>query len=147
MVWGAISSTGRSRLVHIQGNLNAQRYIQEILRPEVLPLVAAPGAVFQQDNARPHTARLTMQFLAANNVNVLPWPSMSPDMNPIEHLWDVLDRRVRARVNAPANVRELFQALQVEWAAIPAQTIRNLVQSMPRRCRAVIAARGGHTTY
>lgn len=147
MVWGAISYTGRSRLVLIQGNLNAQRYIDEILRPEVLPLVAVPGAIFQQDNARPHTARLTTQFLAANNVNGLPWPSMSPDLNPIEHMWDVLDRRVRERVNAPANMRELFQALQQEWATIPAQTVRNLIQSMPRRCRAVIAARGGHTPY
>jgi len=132
MVWGAINYTGRSPLVWVQGRLNAQRYVADILQPHALPLLVTPGSVFMHDNARPHSTRFTRDFLTANNVNLLPWPSMSPDINPIEHLWDELDRRLRARVNAPANARELFQALQQEWnasierdswsVAIPAQT-------------------------
>ena len=86
MVWGAITSTGRSQLVQVQGCLNAQHYVHNILQPHALPLLAAPCAVFQQDNARPHTARLTTNFLAANNVNTLPWPSLSPNLNPIERV-------------------------------------------------------------
>ena len=147
MVWGAISLTGRSPLVDVQGRLNAARYVEEILRPHVLPLLNAPHAQFQQDNARPHTARLTTAFLNQHQVQVLPWPSLSPDMNPIEHLWDELDRRVRGREAAPTNHRELLEALQEEWDAIPQQDIRALIESMPRRCRQLVAARGGHTPY
>lgn len=147
MVWGAISCTGRSVLERVEGTQTAQQYVTRMLTPHVLPMVAAPGAIFQHDNARPHTARMTNDYLAANNITTLPWPSMSPDLNPIEHLWDVLDRRVRARESAPATPNELFLALQEEWEAIPAQTISNLIASMPRRCRAVIAAEGGHTPY
>ncbi|KAK7091535.1 hypothetical protein V1264_009201 [Littorina saxatilis] len=72
---------------------------------------------------------------------------MSPDINPIEHLWDELDRRVRRQEEAPANHRDLLQALQEEWDTIPQQDIRHLIQSMPRRCRAVVAAQGSHTPY
>lgn len=147
MVWGAIHFAGRSPLVRVHGALNAQRYVDEIIQPHVLPVMAQPRHIFQQDNARPHTARLTLQTLANNNINVLPWPSMSPDMNPIEHVWDELDRRVRARVNTPINLNELFTALQEEWDTMPADVIRNVIRSMPARCRAVVAAGGGHTPY
>lgn len=147
MVWGAINHTGRSQLVRVQGRLTAQQYVQDIVQPHVLPLMAAPRVVFQQDNARPHTARLTTAVFTANNINTLPWPSLSPDLNPIEHIWDELDRRLRARANAPATPNELFRALQEEWEAIPQQTIRDFIASMPRRCQATIAARGGHTPY
>ena len=99
------------------------------------------------DNARPHSARHTTQFLNQNGVHVLPWPSMSPDMNPIEHLWDELDRRVRSRPEAPTTRQELFNALQVEWDAMPQQLIRRLVDSMPQRCQELVAANGGHTHY
>jgi transposase len=147
MVWGAITNTGRSQLVEVPGRLNAQHYVQDILQPHALPLLAAPRAQFQHDNARPHTARLTTNFLAANNVNTLPWPSLSPDLNPIEHAWDELGRRLNARVNAPPTRRQLFQALQQEWDNIPQPTLQRLIASMPRRCQAVIDSRGSHTRY
>ena len=133
--------------MEVPGRLNAQQYVQAILQPHALPLLATPQAQFQHDNARPHTARLTTNFLATNNVNTLPWPSLSPDLNPIEHVSDDLGRRLSARVNAPANRRELFQALQQEWTNIPQQTLRRLIASMPRRCQAFIDSRGGHTRY
>ena len=147
MVWGAISHTGKSALVHVQGTMTAQIYRDHILRPHVLPLMQRNGAIFQHDNARPHTARLTNVFLQGNNIQVLPWPSKSPDLNPIEHLWDELDRRVRQRQPQPQTLQQLAQALQAEWNNIPMQTIRHLVSSMGSRCQAVIAARGGHTRY
>ena len=147
MVWAAISRAQRSPLIHIEGRLNAVRYVDQVLRPHALPLLDRPEAVFQHDNARPHSARHTTQFLNQNGVHVLPWPSMSPDMNPIEHLWDELDRRVRGRPEAPTTRQELFNALQVEWDAMPQQLIRRLVDSMPRRCQELVAANGGHTHY
>lgn len=147
MVWAAISHTGRTDLVHVQGNLNAQGYIDQILRPHIVPVMANANAVFQHDNARPHTARLTTAFLQNNNINVLPWPSISPDLNPIEHLWDELDRRLRQRQPQPQTLPELAAALQAEWATIPRDVIRTLVASMGRRCQAVVNTRGGHTRY
>jgi hypothetical protein len=85
-MWAAISLTGKTALVYIPRNLTAQRYCGEILQPHVLPLMQQNGARFQHDNARPHTARITTALLTNSNVAVLPWPSKSPDLNPIEHL-------------------------------------------------------------
>ena len=146
-VWGAISNTDRSQLVWVQGNLTAAQYIQDILQPHVLPLIGTPGAVFQQDNARPHTARITVAYFNNQNIRALPWPSLSPDLSPIEHLWDELDRRLRVRNVPPATPDELFEVLQEDWETIPRQTIQHLIASMPHRCRAVIQANGGHTRY
>lgn len=147
MMWAAISHTGKTALVHIPGNLTAQRYCDEILQPHVLPLMQQNGARFQHDNARPHTARITTALLTNSNVAVLPWPSKSPDLNPIEHLWDDLDRRVRQRQPQPQSLQQLVNALQDEWNNIPQQAIRTLISSMGRRCQAVIDSRGGHTRY
>lgn len=147
MMWGGISMNGRTQLVHVQGNLNAVRYRDEILNRHVVPTIDAGRDIFQHDNARPHTARITTDFLANNNITVLPWPSKSPDLNPIEHLWDQLDKRLRRRQLQPQTRLQLVNALRDEWRRIPQRRIRRLIQSMPRRCRAVIDARGGHTRY
>ena len=118
-----------------------------ILQPHLLPAIDVQREIFQQDNARPHTARVTRDFLAANNVNVLPWPSRFPDLNHIEHLWDELDRRLRQRQRQPQTLQALAACLQEEWQRIPQAFIRRLIQSMTRRVRTVIHARGGHNRY
>jgi transposase len=135
--------TGQTQLVRFQGNLNAARYIEEILTPYVLPVMENPIAIFQQDNARSHTTRATMRFLEDNDIEVLEWPSQSPDINPIEHLWDESDRRVRRCAAPPETLDALAQALQEEWTAIPEELIQNLIGSMGRRCQAVIDSNGG----
>ena len=149
MIWGGICGNQKTRLLVIRNNLTARRYIDDVLTPEVIPYLArhGPGLTFQQDNATPHTARITQNFLNVNGVNVLPWPAKSPDLNPIEHLWDELGRRVRQRANPPQNVPQLERALVAEWRRLPMRSIRRLTQSMTRRCHAVIRARGSHTRY
>lgn len=149
MVWGGICGEQKTDLVIVQGNLNAVQYRDQVLQPVVLPFLRnqPQGIVFQHDNARPHTARLTVNFLNRHIVHVLPWPACSPDMNPIEHLWDHLDRQIRRRQQPPANRNELEQALRQEWQRIPPYVIRRLTSSMRRRITACIEARGGHTRY
>jgi transposase len=102
-----------------RSGFNAQRYINEVLNAEAVPFMQRNGpVVFQQENARPHTTRITRARLAAANVNTMQWPAMSPDMNPIEHIWDMLGRDVR-RHHAPQTILQLTNALIEEWNNLP----------------------------
>ena len=149
MVWGAISTTGRSQLVIIRNNLNGQRYVNNILQPHLIPFLNTHNNVmtFQQDNARPHTAQVTTQFLNQNNINILPWPSMSADMNPIEHLWDRIEVDIRRQNRRFTRIDEMENALLQAWQAVPQRDLRTLCLSMRRRCTACFNAIGGHTKY
>ena len=148
MIWAGLSRNFKTDLHIVRGRLNAMTYRDTILQPIVVPFMRNNGlTLLQQDNARPHTARITIDFLRQQAVNVMPWPSVSPDLNPIEHLWDELGRRVRARPVQPQNLQQLEVALNQEWARIPQNVVRRYVHSMQSRCDAVIAAVGGHTRY
>ena len=152
MVWGGIAHGIKSQLIIVAGNMTAVRYRDEILRPVAVPLVQQRNLILQQDNARPHVARVCQDFLANNNIAPLAWPPYSPDLTPIEHMWDELDRRVRKRRNhpppsPPATLAQLRNALIDEWNNIPMRTVNALVNSIQRRIRAATAARGGHTRY
>ncbi|KAJ8356626.1 hypothetical protein SKAU_G00194200 [Synaphobranchus kaupii] len=148
MVCGAIGHGWRSALVFVEGALNARRYIDLILRNHVVPYITHnPGVLFMQDNAHPHVARMSMDFLNKHGVVVLDWPPYSPDMNPIEHIWDILGRRIRRRPAPPQNLVQLRVALQEEWDCIPQRQINGLVTSVPRRINTLQDANGGHTRY
>ncbi|GFX20716.1 transposable element Tcb1 transposase [Trichonephila clavipes] len=116
--------------------MTAQRCVHDILQPHVLPLMQRlPGAIFQQDNARPHTARLSQDCL--HTVTTLHWPARSPDLSPIEHIWDHLGRRV----GHPTSLNELEERLQQIWNEMSQDIIQNLYASMPDRIASCIRAR------
>ena len=141
MVWARISRNFKTDLHIVRGRLNAAAYRDNILQPIVVPFMRNNGlTLLHQDNARPHTARLTTDFLRQQGANVMPWSSLSPDLNPIEHLWDELGRRVRARPVQPQNLRQLEIALHQEWAQIPQNVVSRFVHSIRPRCDAVIGA-------
>ncbi|UYV67624.1 hypothetical protein LAZ67_5001398 [Cordylochernes scorpioides] len=122
MVWGAIAYDSRSPLLRIQGTMTAQRYVDDVLRPVTLPyLQGVPNALYQQDNARPHTACISQQALQ-------------------DHVWDIIGRRLHA-LPQPRSEDELWQMVEREWRAIPQDAIRTLIDSLPRRVAACIAVR------
>ena len=119
MVWGGIMGRRKTNLILVQGNLNAQGYIDQILQPVAVPFLQRHGpAILMHVNARPHVARICRQSLSRNNVNELPWSAVSPDMNPIEHILGYFGRKVRAR-GIVHNPRDLENALIQEWNNIP----------------------------
>ncbi|GFY01198.1 transposable element Tcb1 transposase [Trichonephila clavipes] len=136
MVWGANAYNAQSPLVLIRGTMTTQRYVHDILQPHVLPLMQRlPGAIFQQDNSRPHTARASQDCLRI--VTTFPWLARSPDLSPIEHIWDHLGRRV----GYPTSLNELETRLQQIWNEM-FQDIQKLQASMPDRIASCIRARG-----
>ena len=102
--------------------------------------------VLQDDNARPHRARIVQQSLQQNSVDHLDWPARSLT-SPIEHVWYILGQRVRQRVPGPRTLQALGAALQEEWRRIPQLQIARLIRSMRRRYLACIDATGGHMRY
>ena len=150
MVWAGISAQGKTDL-HVIDNdtLTALRYVNEILDVYVSPYEGGVGENFilMDDNARAHRARITDQYLEQATIVRMEWPARSPNLNPIEHAWDMLQTVVSSRPVQPASVQELRQALLEEWDQIPQYKIRRFISSMRRRCQTVIEARGHHTRY
>ncbi|GFW48788.1 transposable element Tcb2 transposase [Trichonephila clavipes] len=141
-VWGAMAHDSRSTLIVMRGTLTSQHYINDILRPHVGPFLnGLPGAISQQDNARPHTARVAQDFL--RHFQSHPWPARSLDLSPVVHVWDQLKRQMPSC----HSVHDLELAVE-DWSAhLPQDNIRCLINSMPDRVAACIAAGGGPTRY
>ncbi|GFV64689.1 transposable element Tcb2 transposase [Trichonephila clavipes] len=150
LVWGGIMLGSRTDL-HIfdAGSVNGTRYCNEILLPYVRLFRGAMGLqfLFMDDNAPCHRTVVAEQLLESEDIERMDWPARSPDLNPIEHVWDFLGRRLAARTLPPVTIRELRLALQDEWAAMPQQLIDTLILSMGRRCETCLAVRGDHIPY
>ena len=150
MVWGCFVKNRLGPLVILDGKVTGQVY-RNLLQDHLLPFFDSLNDeipyLFQDDNAPVHWAATTMRWKDENMISCLPWPAQSPDLNPIEHVWDYLERKVRARQRKPKNRDELVTALQEEWNKIDTQYLENLVQSMPRRVKAVIENHGYPSKY
>ncbi|GFV08231.1 transposable element Tcb2 transposase [Trichonephila clavipes] len=150
LVWGGIMLGSRTDL-HIfnVGSVNETRYCNEILLPYVRLFRGAMGLqfLFMDDNAPCHRTVAAEQLFECVDIERMDWPARSPDLNPIEHVWDFLGRRLVARTLPPVTIRELRLALQDEWAAMPQQLIDTLILSMGRRCETCLAVRGDHIPY
>jgi transposase len=159
MVWGAIWHGGRSKLVVMERDEDSPRqgytaksYIKTL--EEGLIEHYKPGTPFQQDNARIHTAIDTQEWFELHGIYVVEWPPHSPDLNPIEHVWNLLKRKLMElhpclyiEGKSQSDWRYFEEAIQGSWWAIPQASIDNLIDSMPRRILAVYRARGWYTKY
>ncbi|GFV06087.1 transposable element Tcb1 transposase [Trichonephila clavipes] len=147
ILWGSIGYNPRTPLVRIAGTLNSHRYISEVLEPVVLPyLQGLATAVFQQDNARPHVTRIN-QRLVNHQIELLPWPTRSPDLSPIENMWSMVAQRLTQITPPAATPDKLWQLVEASWSAAPQEHIQSLFESLPMRVAAVIFNNGGYSGY
>ena len=148
MVWGCFSSLGVGNLHLIDGIMDKHQY-KSILENQMLPsarrLFGDSDWKFQEDNDPKHTSKVCKQFHVDNNTNRIDWPAQSPDLNPIENLWAILDQRCKDR--NPKNKTELFACLYNEWNTLPISLLTNLVDSMPNRVQQVINNKGFSIDY
>ncbi|GFW92001.1 transposable element Tc1 transposase [Trichonephila clavipes] len=147
MVWAGIMINGRTCLhVVANGTMMGQRYIDEVLLPHVRLFRGAVGDkfVFMDDNATCHRTLAVQDCLDSEGIQCLVWPARSPDLNPIENVWDALGRQVAGRNYPPTNKNTLIRALTEEWDKLPQQLLDNVVQSMVRRVECCIILHGGH---
>jgi hypothetical protein len=149
MVWEAIGHDYKSPLHFFDTTVDAKVYI-EMLAIHFLPDVIEHFGTdfdFIQDNAPPHRALDTKHYLFYKQIKVLEWPPYSPDLNCIEHCWNLLSKRVYQKQACFKTVPELSQAILDAWDTISLEEVNALVDSTRSRLRAAIKVDGGHTDY
>jgi len=160
MLWSCFINNIKGPLVPMEGRATADTYIL-LLQTHLVPFMDSLeehgilDAIFQQDNAPIHKAHKTRHFLNQQTFQTMQWPAYSPDMNPIEHLWAALKTELHRRFpdtkclpgGPPAVKRVLAERLALVWADIGPEVMERLIESMPRRVAALIAALGWYTRY
>ncbi|GBO11601.1 hypothetical protein AVEN_145260-1 [Araneus ventricosus] len=146
MVWGAISYDSRSTLVVMPCTLTANLEASLVIQPVVLPFMnSIQGGVFQQNNARSHTAVVNQHAL--QRVNMLPWPARSPDLSLFEHVRDVTGQQLPHHPQPSLTVPVLIDQVQQAWNSFPQTDIRHLYDTMHARLHACIQNSGGYKGY
>lgn len=147
MVWGCFSGLGIGPIVRIEGIMTSIVY-RDLLQANMLEyydFIKEEGSLFQQDNDPKHKSKVVAAWFKEHKIEVMVWPAQSPDLNPIENLWQIVDNKIRKR--RFTNLAQMFEIIEEEWDRIPRETLTKLVQSMPRRCEEVIKQKGYPTRY
>ncbi len=138
MVWGFISAYGMGSLHVLEGTMNAERYIK-VLEQHMLPfrwcLFQGRPCVFQQDNAKPHTAAITTAWLRSRRVRMLNWPAWSPDLSPIENIWRIIKRKNTSKtITNSSAAGNLYQARMGPNSNTKTPETHNLDAQMSSNC-------------
>lgn len=154
MIWGCMSHYGFGRLHVVEGTMNSSKYINVLsnrMKPQADAWYNGSQYIFQQDNAPCHTARTVKSFMAQQDIEILDWPSSSPDMNPIETLWAVIKQKLREKslTSRQMLINELLNICTRDGEVRDrlTETCTKLVEAMPKRVDTLYKARGGHTKY
>ena len=152
MIWGCFCYGILGPCIVVDSRMNSTVYIDHVLKPFYNLFFSRlvkkmPNIGFMQDNAPCHTSSQTRKWLDLKKIKLLKWPPQSPDMNPIESLWDILQHRINSRTNHPKNLKDLKEILQEEWKKLPVQTLCQLIEGIPKRLEALKQAKGLQTKY
>ena len=152
MIWSCITVRGPGYMAKIDNSLDAQLYC-DILNSHLIMALNDYGwdlkdIIFQHGNVPQHTATTTKSFKSKNNIIVLDWPSFSPDINPIEHMWFFLKKRLNQYDRIPKNLKEVFvRAADVWYKEVTPEMCCKYIDYMPKRIETLIEAKGGMTKY
>ncbi len=145
MLWGCMTAQGVGYCCKIDSTLDSELY-KKILQEELLDTIEwyeleEKNVIFQQDNDPKHTSKIVQAWLAEQEFQTMKWPAQSPDLNPIEHLWSVIKRRLNNFESPPNGVLQLWERIEEVWNSIPVETCLNLIESMLRRIK-VLKSKG-----
>jgi hypothetical protein len=156
VVWSCMSWNGPGYIAKVDETMDSQLYIR-ILQEDLQMSIdewdlAQEDLIFQHDNDPKHTAKITKAYLKSvglteDDGTLLYWPAQSPDLNPIEHMWNYLKIQLGKYPTRPTCCEELWKRIAAEWYKIPVQFCRRLIRSMPDRLAAVYRAHGKQTKY
>lgn len=151
MVWGIITSQGVGKILRVSNSMNSAEYCDvlkngfiETIRMHNLSL---SDVLFMQDNAACHTSKMTREWLRINNIALADHPACSPDLNPIEHVWSYIEKKLRLRSLSYNSSDNLWSVIEEEWYKIPQDYIDKLYWSMCERIKEVIRLKGNITRY
>ncbi len=152
MVWGIFSWHTLGPLVPIEHRLNATAYLSIVhdhVHSFMTTVYTSSDGYFQQDNAPCHKAQIISDWFLEhdNEFTLIRCPPQSPDLNPIEHLWDVVEREIRIMDVQPTNLQQLREAIMSIWTKISEECFQHLFESMPRRIKTVLKAKEGPTRH
>jgi transposase len=149
--WGCITAEGVGYLTKINGGLDAELYVRilddELMRTIKYYRLDKKKLIFQQDGDPKHTAKITKEWLEDSGLHTLEWPPNSPDMNPIENIWLIMEQKLQSYDRMATGELDLWERAEEQWESITKEECLNLIESMPRRIEAVIKAKGGLTKY
>ncbi|KAG1530045.1 hypothetical protein G6F51_013961 [Rhizopus arrhizus] len=147
MVWSCITWEGVGWIVDVGHLMNSECYL-EVLKDDLLKAMRSYGLdsskmVFQQDNYPKHTSKVVKEWIDQQPFEALKWPPQSPDLNPIEHMWAHLKRELfHSYETPPSSMHVLWERIGQTWYAISKEECQKYIESMPKRCAAVIRAKG-----
>lgn len=149
MVWAGIGYGGKTDIVFADGKLNSELY-QNMIGPQLekfAEIICGPQWIFQQDNAPIHGSISTKNWFLSNDINVMDWPPLSPDLNPIENIWGILVRDIYKGGCQYENIKALREAILESWKKISDHVLRNVIDSMPNRVFDLISLKGKKINY
>lgn len=143
MFWGVISLAAYGPLVVVEGKNTAEHYIRTLSEHLVPEIRAAEGPVwFQQDNASIHKTAAVMAFMDENNIRTMEWPPQSPDLSPIENIWNVMKMKMKARRPRPRTFATMRNAMMEIWETLEDRIRVDLLNTFRGRLTKCLAAKG-----
>ncbi|CEI90514.1 hypothetical protein RMCBS344292_04838 [Rhizopus microsporus] len=149
MIWGAIAGGKKSKPVFMKKDMRTSAdFINQVYEPALLDFYKSlDNPVLMKDNAPIHRAKIAAEWREAKGISKMSWPAQSTDLNSIENLWSMMKKKVNTLCPHAKIQQAIEVVLENVWREFTPETINNLIDSMPKRVKAVIKARSGPTKY